>query len=62
MPNRLGVFPGVPAVEIQVGLLASIENEPKQDSAEQRSIGPYVPTPALTGTPPTNTRQTGNGT
>ena len=25
MPNRLGVFPGVPAVEIQVGLLATTE-------------------------------------
>jgi hypothetical protein len=26
MPNRLGVFPGVPAVEIQVGLISSTED------------------------------------
>ena len=25
MPNRLGVFPGVPAVEIQVGLFSPVE-------------------------------------
>jgi hypothetical protein len=26
MPNRLGLFPGLPAVEIQIGLLSPIGN------------------------------------
>jgi hypothetical protein len=37
MPNRLGVFPGVPAVEIQVGLMASTQDHAKQ-------IGKHWPT------------------